>query len=167
MATEAGVLGVFSEPAVAAAAIRALHAKGFTDVRAAMPAPFPEVMDAVGAPQSKVGIGVLVSTLLGAIGGFALCISTSLAWPLVTGGKPIVSLPAYVVIAFESSVLVGGSFTHLLLAFATVTGRWRRRMPIADPRFSTDRIGVFAVGESREMEALLQASGAEEVGRVA
>jgi hypothetical protein len=40
-------------------------------------------------------------------------------------------------------------------------------MPIADPRFSTDRIGVFAVGESREMEALLQASGAEEVGRVA
>jgi hypothetical protein len=167
MPTESGVLAVFSDPTVAAAAIRTLHGKGFTDVRAAMPAPFPEVMDAVGAPQSKVGIGVLVSTLLGAIGGFALCISTSLAWPLMTGGKPIVTLPAYVVIAFESSVLVGGSFTHLLLAFATVTGRWRRRVPVADPRFSTDRIGVFAVGDMGQVEALLKTSGAEEVARVA
>ena len=167
MPREQGFLGIFTEPEQAARAVRALHSSGFHDVRAAMPAPFAEVMAALGERRSRVGRGVLVSTLLGVLAGFSLCIFTSLAWPLVTGGKPIVSLPAFTVIAFEVSVLVGGTATHAMLAYATLTGRWRRRVPTKDPRFSADRIGIFVAGDAPGMEGLLRKAGAEVVRRVA
>jgi ActD protein len=166
MSHESGVLAIFAEPAGAAGAVQGLRDAGFRDVRVAMPAPFPELMAAIGEPRSVVGRGVLLSTFLGVIGGFALCILTALSWPLVTGGKPIVSLPAFTVIAFEISVLVGGTATHAMLAYTTVTGRWRRRVPVKDPRFSTDRIGLFVVGDSPAIEELLRTAGAEELRRV-
>ena len=160
-----GVLGIFTEPAAAARAIRGLHAGGYPDVRAAMPAPFPEVIEAVGLPRSWVGFTTLAATVTGLMAGFTLCIATSLAWPLVVGGKPILSLPTFAVIGFEAAVLVGGSVTHAVLAFVTVSGRWRRRVP-PDPRFSSDRIGVYVIGEPGGAEAVLREHGAEEVTRV-
>jgi hypothetical protein len=162
-----GVVAVFSEPSQAASAIRTLHAKGYYRVRATMPAPFPEVMDALQPPTSAVGVGVLLGTILGLGAGLGLCILTSLAWPLVTGGKPIVSLPAFAVIAFECAVLIGGSVTHAVLAYTTLTGRLRRGVPDDDPRFMIDRIGVFAPGDGNALEPLLREAGAEEVRRVA
>jgi hypothetical protein len=159
-------LGIFTEPAQAARAVQALHDSGFYDVRAAMPAPFTEVIAALGERRSRVGRGVLVSTLLGVLAGFAMCILTSRAWPLVTGGKPIVSLPTFTVVAFEVSVLVGGTATHAMLAYATATGRWRRRIP-KDARFSADRIGIFVPNDSPTVEQVLRRTSAEEVRRVA
>jgi hypothetical protein len=166
MLRDSGVLAIFAHPPTATGAVHRLREAGFRDVRVAMPAPFPELMAAIGEPRSVVGRGVLLSTFLGVIVGFALCILTALSWPLVTGGKPIVSLPAFTVIAFEISVLIGGTATHAMLAYTTVTGRLRRRVPVKDPRFSTDRIGIFVVGDSPEIEELLRAAGAEELRRV-
>ena len=163
---EAGVLALFAEPARAARAIEALRRAGVGDVRAAMPAPFPEVLRALGRPRSRVGIGVFLGTVTGVVAGYALCVATSLAWPLVTGGKPIVSWPAFTVIGFEVAVLVGGLVTHGLLAIATATRRSREHVPVRDPRFSRDRIGVFARGDLEVAERLLRAEGAEEVARV-
>ena len=167
MPRKGSILATFAEPAQAARAIRALHQSGFHDVRAAMPAPFPEMMAALGLPRSHVGRGVLVSTLLGVVAGIALCVFTSLSWPLVTGGKPIVSWPTFIVIAFEVSVLVGGTATHAMLAYATVSGRWRSRVPTKNPRFSSDRIGVLVADDSPNLEQMLRDAGAEEVQRVA
>ena len=161
------VLATFAEPAQAARAIRTLRQSGFQDVRAAMPAPFPEMMAALGQPRSHVGRGGLMSTLLGVMAGFALCVFTSLSWPLVTGGKPIVSWPTFIVIAFEISVLVGGTATHAMLAYTTVSGRWRSRVLTKNPRFSADRIGVLVADDSPNLEQMLRDAGAEEVQRVA
>ncbi|NIP15320.1 MAG: DUF3341 domain-containing protein, partial [Pseudomonadales bacterium] len=61
----------------------------------------------LGYGQSPVRIFTLVGGLTGAATGFAFTTWTSVDWPLVTGGKPIVSIPAYVVIAFELTVLFG------------------------------------------------------------
>lgn len=61
-------------------------------------------------------------TLLGALGGFflsfAFMIFTVLDWPLITGGKPLISLPAFIIVAFECTILLGGivsfiGFLHL------------------------------------------------------
>lgn len=61
-------------------------------------------------------------TLVGALAGFflsfAFIIYTVLDWPLMTGGKPIVSIPAFIIIAFECTILIGGivsmlGFLHL------------------------------------------------------
>jgi molybdopterin-containing oxidoreductase family membrane subunit len=61
-------------------------------------------------------------TLVGAMAGFFLSfifiIYTVLDWPLITGGKSLVSIPAFIIIAFECTILIGGivsllGFLHL------------------------------------------------------
>src|SRR5271167_1644781 len=94
------VIAIFGDPQQATAAVKALKGAGFADVRARTPAPFPELMEALG-PPSSLGWGTFTGGMLGLTGGFALTIGTSLAWPLVVGGKEIASVPPYVVIALE------------------------------------------------------------------
>ncbi len=167
MSSEPGVLGVFAEPALGARAIRALRAAGLSHIRTASPAPYPEIVEALGRPRSRLDAITLTGALAGTLVGFALCIGTSLAWPLVTGGKPIVSIPPFVIIAFEVAVLIGAAVNLAALAVAAGRGRRRRAVPF-DARFSGDRIGVFVVGgDLGRAEALLRENGAEEVRRVA
>jgi len=61
-------------------------------------------------------------TLIGAVAGFVLSLAfiiyTVLDWPLITGGKPLVSIPAFIIIGFECTILIGGivslfGFLHL------------------------------------------------------
>ena len=61
-------------------------------------------------------------TLFGALAGFflsfAFIIFTVLDWPLITGGKPLISIPAFIIVAFECTILIGGivsllGFLHL------------------------------------------------------
>ncbi len=167
MPAEPGVLGVFSDPAAGARAVRALREAGHADIRTASAAPYPELVEALGRPRSRLDSVTLSGALVGVLAGFALCIGTSLAWPLVTGGKPIVSIPPFVIIAFEIAVLIGAGVNLAALAFAAGRGRRRRDLPF-DPRFSADHVGVYVVGGDLGVaEAILKRSGAEEVRRVA
>ena len=157
-----GTLAVFSLPGRAAEAVRALRTAGHHEVRVAMPAPFPALVQALARPTSALGWMTLAGALTGTVSGFALCIGTSRAWPLVTGGKPIVSLPPFVLIAFELAVLLGALVTLAGFGLMTYRGRRRRAMP-RDARFSADRIGVFVPDGDATVEQLLRDHGAEEV----
>ncbi len=166
MPPETGVLAVFADPTTAAEAVRRLRAGGAADIRLATPAPYPELIQALGRPRSKLDAVTLSAAALGAIAGFALCIGTALAWPLMTGGKPIVSIPPFVIIAFALSVLIGATTNLVAVILLARRGRRRRGAP-RDARFSADRIGVFVVGGNlASAEAILRAAGAEEVRRV-
>ena len=59
---------------------------------------------------SKVSFFTLMGGLLGCLTGYGLCLYTSaMSWPIITGGKPqVLSIPAYTVIAFELTILLGG-----------------------------------------------------------
>lgn len=166
MPAEAGVLASFAEPAAAAAAVRALKEAGFADVQVAMPAPFPEVVAAIGKPRSPIDLITFPGAIVGLLCGVGLTVGTSLAWPLVTGGKPIVSIPPFVIVVFEVTVLIG-SLANLL---AVSAGSWlggRARVFPAHQSFNADRIGVFAAGgEVALAERLLRQGGAVEVARV-
>ncbi|MBI4544554.1 MAG: DUF3341 domain-containing protein, partial [Gemmatimonadetes bacterium] len=107
----------------------------------------------------------LVGGLTGAATGFALPIFTSLDWPLITGGKPIISLPPFVIIAFELTILFGALSTVLGLLINARLPRARPRV-IYDPAFSVGRFGILVLvpaGREREAAALLRESGAAEV----
>ncbi len=162
MPADPGVVGTFAAAADAADAIRALRAAGVRDVRAAMPAPFPQVVDALGRPRSRLGLATFPGAIAGLLAGIALTVGTSLAWPLVTGGKPIVSIPPFVIVIFELTVLIG-SITNLV---AVVVGATRGRRFPAIARTTGDRIGVFAAGGDDRAERILRDRGAEEVRRV-
>jgi hypothetical protein len=84
-------------------------------LKVVMPHPDHEVEELVEnyVPRSKLKYFTLAGTLSGFIGGFALTIGTVLDWPLITGGKPLISIPAFIVIVFEMTILLGATFSLL------------------------------------------------------
>jgi len=80
-----------------------------------MPHPDHEVDEIVEkyVPPSKLKYFTLAGALSGFIGGFALTIGTVLDWPLITGGKPLISIPAFIVIVFEMTILLGATVSLL------------------------------------------------------
>jgi hypothetical protein len=165
MPGEAGILATFSDPGAAARAIRSLREQGFV-VRAAMPAPIREVVQAIGTPRSTLERATMAGALLGIVCGALLTVATSLAWPILTGGMPIVSIPPFAIVTFETMVLAASLATLVALLFRG----WRGGRPRAFPEnegFQVDRIGVFASGgDGAEAERILHASGADGVRRV-
>jgi molybdopterin-containing oxidoreductase family membrane subunit len=166
MAT-ANVLGVFAHVDTTLHAIRELRAKGFREVTVYTPVPVEEIEEEVERvrPLSTVRLFSLIGGLTGTATAFFLTIWSALKWEIVTGGKHPVSIPPFIIIAFELSVLFCGLAT-LLAIF--VLGRLPRvaPSPTYDPRFTLDRFGVAvacAPGSVGAVEALLRESGAEEV----
>jgi molybdopterin-containing oxidoreductase family membrane subunit len=168
MAVPSGVLGVFAHVDTAVQAIRDLRSRGFRAVSAYSPVPLEEFEEALtghGLPRSPVRLFTLVGGLIGTASGFALTIWSSLKWNLVVGGKPIVSIPPYVVIAFELTILLGGLCTLLGLLVTARLPAWRGS-PRYDPRFTADRFGVEVAcppDQVRTVEEILRRAGAEEV----
>ena len=81
--------------------------------------------------QSPVRFFTGIGALAGCIGGFAFVIYTVLSWPLITGGKSVISIPAFIVIAYELMILFGG-----LTAFAGFV--FLARLPAFKNMFSKD-----------------------------
>ena len=89
-------------------------------------------------------------------------------WPLVLGGKPIGSVPPYVVIMFEMTILFGALSTILGIAFNALFAARRLGTVAYDPRFTNDKFGIFVPSEparAGQVETLLRGAGAEEVRR--
>lgn len=57
--------------------------------------------------QSGVRFFAGAGATTGFIAGFAFTIFTVIDWSLITGGKPMVSIPAFLVIAYELTILFG------------------------------------------------------------
>jgi hypothetical protein len=101
---------------------------------------------------------------LGCVGGFSLCIYSMYSWPLVVGGKELASLPPFVVIGYESFILLG-ALSNLLGMLALARLPQLKAPAPYDPRFSEDRIGVWVPGRGEAAERardLLKGHGAEE-----
>ena len=163
------ILGVFAHVDTTVKAIRDLRAQGVRDLVVHSPVPVEEIEAAVeeGRPVSPVRLFTLIGGLTGTLTGFALTIWSSLKWGLVTGGKPIVSIPPFVIIAFELTILLGGLSSLLAIL---VLGKLpsRRRSTTYDPRFTVDRFGITVTCSPERAEAVsrcLREAGAEEVKR--
>jgi hypothetical protein len=159
------VLGVYRSPDQAIATVRALRARGFDRITAYSPTPHHALEEAVGAGVSPVRYFVLAGGLLGCVLGFALPIYTVSEWPLITGGKALASIPPFVIIAFELTILLGalsGVLGFLILAHLPRL----RENGMYDARFTQDRYGVqvsCSPDQVRAAEVILAGEGAEEV----
>ena len=161
---EDGVLGVFADIDGAVEAIENLKAAGLKRIVTFSPMPSHDLEHAMEPPQSPVRVFTLIGGLTGAATGFALPTLTSLDWPLVTGGKPIIAMPPMIIIAFE--------LTILFAALSTIAGLFiNARLPraranvIYDPSFSAGHFGVFvaANGKGQQARDILQTAGAVSV----
>lgn len=86
-------------------------------IRVITPFGVPEVEEILPGKRSKVRFFALVGAASGTVTGFAFTILTSLSWPLIMGGKPIVSIPPFIIIAFALTILFGAlsAFAGFLL----------------------------------------------------
>ena len=141
-------------------AIEALKKAGFQP-KAYAPYPDHHIEHALGYGRSPVRVWTLVGGLTGAATGLAFTTWTSLDWPLVVGGKPIVSVPPYIIIVFELMVLFGALSTIIGLF---VLSRLPNLKPtvLYDPEFSAGRFGVFVEAEGARLDEARRILKAEE-----
>ena len=160
-----GVLGVFAYLDAATDAIERLRSKGYP-VTVYSPTPRHEIEHALEAPESAVRIFTIMGGFAGTGAGAALAIWMSLDWPLIVGGKEIVSLPAFSVIMFEVTILLGALSTVAGLFLTGGLPKLGRPEGLYHPSFSSNRFGVFvhvAPEHFEEVQTILSESGSEEV----
>lgn len=148
-----GILASYDYLDSAVDAIGALRKAGFKKraITAFAPVPEHDLEHAMGYHQSPVRVFALVGALTGTATGFALAIFTAMDWPLVTGGKPIVSIPAFVVIAFELTILFGALSTVIGL-FINTRLPYLKPLVVYDPEFSAGRFGVHVAAPPEKVE---------------
>lgn len=164
MKHETGVIGNFATAEGASVAATTLRQDGFAQVCVYSPINDDQIQPASGDGNALLGILAFSGAIAGAVAGLFLTIQTSTQWPLMTGGQPIVSLPPFLVISFELTILFGVLATFLGLLWSI---RQRKLSPkFYDSRFSVDRFGVYVPCEqihSAQVRRLLSDAGAEEV----
>jgi hypothetical protein len=146
-------------------AIRSLRKLGYQEMVALSPVPRHEIDEAMEAGRSPVRFFTLVGGFLGAATGLVLTVATSLHYPLITSGKPIISIPPYLIIIFELTILFGALATLLGLLLNIRLPRFRLEWGY-DFRFSEDRFGLWLQCPGDKIDAtqkVLHACGAEEV----
>jgi molybdopterin-containing oxidoreductase family membrane subunit len=81
------------------------------------PYPVHEAEEILNIKTSPLRFFTLIGALSGLLFGFFFTSWTSIDWPIIRGGKPILSFPAFIIVAFELTVLFGGviSFIGYLL----------------------------------------------------
>jgi len=114
-----GVMAEFETPGQLVAAARKTREAGYTKFDAYSPLPLHELDDAMDLHDNRVGWFTLLGGLAGCTGGFSLCYWVSaIAYPLNIGGKPMNSIPMWIPITFECTILLAGlscAFSMILL----------------------------------------------------
>jgi hypothetical protein len=162
--TVPGVLGSFVHIDAATDAIRTLKNQGRTDFTVFSAAPNHELEEALDQPISPVRLFTLIGGITGIASAVAMTFWMSKDWPLLVGGKPIATVPPYVVIFFELMVLFGALAT--VLGIIVMSAIRRPTGVLYDPAFSDDRVGIFVPcppAEYGTIEALMRNAGSTEV----
>ena len=160
------VLGLFQEVEETAAATGTLMENGFggDEFDVLSSSPYPHGTFGESERHHNLYVFPIVGACVGFITGVLITAGTQLSFPLITGGKPILAIPAMLVIIYEGTMLSAMIFSVLGVLFES-------RLPSAGPRVYDTRIsegylGVLVQGEEevvRKAGNLLKEAGAIDV----
>jgi hypothetical protein len=104
-----GLMAEFETPGQLVAAARKTREAGFRKFDAYSPYPIHELDDAMDLKDNRISLLTLIGGLAGGFGGFGLLswVAAS-ALPLNIGGRPLISVPMFIPITFECTILLGG-----------------------------------------------------------
>lgn len=129
------------------------------------PVPVHDIEEVALPGKSFVRMFTLTGSILGLIGGFSLAILCSMDWPLRVSAKDIVSIPGFVVIGYECTILLGAIATLLgVLTLCRIPDIFRKTG--YDQRFTRDKFGLVVECNSDQLDGvmrMLNEAGAEEV----
>jgi len=118
-----------------------------------------------GKKRSPVRRFTLLGTTTGCFGAFLFTSWMSLDYPIRVSAKPILSYPAFVIIAFECTILLGGIFTLLSMFHFCRIPNFSRPASFRNG-FTEDKFGVVVKidkDKAPELEEVLVNAGAEKV----
>lgn len=145
----AGMVGLFDDTDTLMEAARSARDAGWRKWDCHTPYPVHGLEKAMGLRESYVPIITLSAGFFGAAFGKAMqWYMSAYDYPLIVGGKPLFSLPAFVPVTFELFVLFGAVTTFLSLIFICRLGRWHS--PLHDT-------GVMKEVTSRRFAVVLNA----------
>ena len=160
-------IGVFDEEARLLHAIEESRELGLDVVDAYSPYPIHGIDDVIGIRRSRLPIVCFLGGLTGlCIGLWFQYWSSATSWPLNVGGKPFDSLPAFIPVAFEMTVLCAGLLTAFMLLFRSKLWPGNRHVAIegvTDDRFALVIARKNAERANSELPGLLQRNGAVKV----
>ena len=162
------IIGLFTDENVVADAMDTLKEEGYTttEYEVLTGTPYPEGAFGEAEPVHKLFRWPLIGAACGFIVGLMLTAGTQIAYPLVTGGKPVLGIPPMAIIMYEGTMLGAILFTIVGIIFESRLPRLF--MGAYDTRITEGYIGVtVTVDESRieQAEEVLKNAGAEEIKR--
>jgi len=151
------VLGLYPDLDSAVAATDALREAGFerSEIEVLSNAPFPEGTFGEESGIHRLFIFPLIGACCGFAAGLLITGGTQLAYPLLTGGKPLFSIPPMVIIMYEGTMLGALIFTVLGVLFES-------RLPwigkaLYDPRITAGYIGILVRTAPERVSAAINA----------
>lgn len=149
----AGVIGYFEGEESLVGAMRQVRDAKYRYFDAFTPYPVHGLDAAQGLKRSPLPFVTFAAGLTGCSLGFLLQYWTSAVdWPIIVGGKPFNSWPAFVPVMFECTVLFAGLAT--VGAMFLLNGLPNLRRKVFDPRITRDRFALV-------IEAPMDESGDE------
>lgn len=162
------ILGIFEDANDAAEAGDALQEAGVSnqDYDFLTDAPYPEGAFGERHERHRLYVFPFVGALLGLTAGILMTSMTQMAYPLVQGGKPILSLPPMAVVTYESTMLGAIIFTVLGIIFESRLPK--TKLGLYDTRITEGYIGVLVNAEEDQLprvSGILTQAGAVDVVR--
>ncbi len=162
------IMGTFLYEEDFLAAAENLTTSGFDNISLLSPLPLEEAQEILGLGKSPVRRFSLAGAIIGAITGFAMAAGTALVFILPTGGRAIITVPPYLIITYEMTILFGVLFTLLGFHFVSGLPAWRDKPYL--PSANIDRFVVVVEGAAAEQlaraEAIIRDAGADEIRHV-
>ena len=160
------ILGLFQDSDDAVTAADRLKAEGVDNFEVLSGTPYPEGAFGERTPGHHLYIFPLIGAALGLSVAILFTAGTQLAYPLVTGGKPILAIPPMFIISYEGTMLGAILFTILGVIFESRLPR--SGVGLYDPRITEGYIGLLVtVPEERleQVEGLFREASAADVKR--
>jgi hypothetical protein len=165
--TRRGVAGIWLDEHELVAAARKMRAAGFTKFEAITPFPLHDIDEAMGIPRSFIPWVTFIFGLTGfSFGTWFTWWASSVDWPLNIGGKPLWSLPAFVPVMFECTILFGAlSSVGALIA---ICGLPKVDPPVIDPDLTSHKFALWVPEDdtgynAAKVEQMFRELGAKEV----
>ncbi len=164
----ANSVGLFRGPKAALAAAVQLKDAGFATPELLSPIPIHGVEEALGEKKSVIKRFTFFGAVTGGISGFLLAAVTSVMYLHPVGGRPIITIPPFLIITYELTIMFGILATVLGFFISSRLPAIRERVYV--PEAAVDRFAVAVTCDSDESrqraESILRDAGAEEVRQV-
>lgn len=162
------LVGVYDDDDVILHAVPKIRKSGVKIMEVYSPFPIHGLDVALGHPRTRIGIAAFLFGLTGCCTALTLTIWTmGIDWPMIVGGKDPISIPNYIPVTFELTVLFTafGMVITFLVSNGLIPGKKAQPFDLR----ATDNKFVMAIDLSKnnlseeEITRVLKDSGAEEV----